>query len=67
MGVRNIGPKKREKILAECTDEIDLLESCVETFMTLGLPRDDAYERVIENGRLAWLRREPEQIWRPFV
>jgi 5'-3' exonuclease len=67
IGVRNIGPKKREKILADCTDEIDLLEACTATFVDSGLTKEEALERVLENGRLAWLRREPEQIWRPFV
>jgi 5'-3' exonuclease len=67
IGVRNIGPKKREKILEDCADEADLLEACTATFVDSGLTKEKAIERVVENGRLAWLRRVPEQIWRPFT
>jgi 5'-3' exonuclease len=67
IGVRNIGPKKREKILAECTTEGDLHIACVATFMDTGLNSAQSETRVLENGRLAWLRRVPEQIWEPFV
>ena len=65
-GVHGIGPKKREKILAECTTEHDLHFMCVETFMNTGLSSDESQARVLENGRLAWLRREQGQIWSPF-
>jgi hypothetical protein len=67
IGVRNIGPKKREKILADCTTEDDLHIACVATFMDTGLNSAQSETRVLENGRLAWLRREPEQIWEPFT
>jgi len=66
-GINGIGPKKREKILAGCTTEEDLYLTCVATFMAAqDLTEDQAKARVLENGRLAWLRRYPDQIWEPF-
>ena len=66
-GVMGIGPKKREVIHSECTTEMDLWVTCIDTFMDTGLTSDGAKERVLENGRLAWLRRVPNQIWEPFT
>jgi hypothetical protein len=66
-GVMGIGPKKREVIHSECTTEMDLWVTCVHTFMDTGLTGDEAKARVLENGRLAWLRRKPNQIWEPFT
>ena len=67
IGVKGIGPKKREKIHKDCTTEHDLHFTCVETFMDTGLTLEEATSRVLENGRLAWLRREVGQIWEPFT
>ena len=46
------------KILADCKTEQELYEECVRAY---GGDED----RVIENGRLLWLRREEKQIWQP--
>jgi len=54
MGVHGIGEKKSQKIL-EGLSEIEMFNKCVELLET--------EERVIENARLLWLRREPNQIW----
>lgn len=56
-GLKGIGPKKSEKMLAEATTEQGLYDVCVAAY---GNP-----ERVLENGRLLWLRREVGQLWEP--
>ena len=57
-GIYGVGPKKADKILADCKTEQELYEECVRAY-----GGDEG--RVIENGRLLWLRREEEQIWQP--
>ena len=57
-GIYGVGPKKADKILADCKTEKELYEECVRAY---GGDED----RVIENGKLLWLRREEEQIWQP--
>jgi hypothetical protein len=52
--VYGIGDKKSQKIL-EGLSEIEMFNKCVELL--------ESEERVIENARLLWLRREPNQIW----
>jgi len=57
-GIYGVGPKKADKILSDCQTEQDLYQECVRAY---GGDED----RVIENGKLLWLRREEEQIWQP--
>lgn len=54
VGIRGVGPVKAEKMLAKATTEKELYAVCLEA---LGA------ERVLENGRLLWLRREVGQMW----
>ena len=54
VGIKGVGPVKAEKMLAKATTEKDLYAVCLEA---LGA------ERVLENGRLLWLRREAGQMW----
>ena len=54
VGVYGIGDKKSQKLLEGLT-EIEMFNKCVELL--------ESEERVIENARLLWLRREPNQIW----
>ena len=56
-GLKGIGPKKSEKMLIEAKTELELYAICVEAYGNT--------ERVLENGRLLWLRREVGQIWEP--
>lgn len=56
IGVKGIGPKKARALL-EGKTEREMYEVCVEK---LG-----SEERAIENGRLLFLRRTPEQLWEP--
>ena len=45
-------------ILGESTDEVEMYNKCVEAY-------DGDVDRVIENARLLWLRREEGQLWHP--
>lgn len=54
VGIKGVGPVKAEKMLAKATTEKELYAVCLEA---LGA------ERVLENGRLLWLRREANQMW----
>lgn len=58
VGLYGVGPKKAEKILADCKTEADMYEECLHQY-------GGEEDRVIENARLLWLRREPDQIWEP--
>lgn len=55
-GAPGIGEKKAAKILANANTEIDLYRCCVEVM---------GEERVLEDARLLWLRRFPNQMWEP--
>lgn len=59
-GIKGVGPKKSEKMLAEATTEKELYGICVDAY-------GGRVERVIENGQLLWLRREEGQLWQPPV
>lgn len=56
IGIKGVGPVKAGKILKDAKTEHDLYQCCV---AALG------EERVLENGRLLWLRRFPYQMWEP--
>ena len=58
IGLQGIGPKKAEKALKDCKTELELYQKCLEMY-------DNNEQRVIENGRLLWLRREAGQMWEP--
>jgi hypothetical protein len=58
IGLKGIGPVKADKILAHCESAADMYLACVEAY-------GGSTERVIENARLLWLRREADQLWQP--
>ena len=58
-GLKGIGPVKANRILAKATTEQAMLSAVQEAYKEAG----EAPERVLENGQLLWLRREPEQMW----
>jgi len=58
VGLYGIGPKKSEKLLEHCETEEDLWKAVVEAY-------DGDLDRIVENARLLWLRRYPEQMWEP--
>jgi hypothetical protein len=55
-GIFRVGEKKATKMLADLKTEQQFYQCCVE-----GLGE----ERVLENARLLWLRRYPNQMWEP--
>ena len=60
IGLKGIGPVKAAKILEGCLTESDLFAKVVEAY-------EGNTARVIENGRLLWIRRQENQIWQPPI
>jgi hypothetical protein len=58
IGIKGIGPVKAQRILKECETEIELYQAVLEAY-------EGNSERVLENGQLLWLQREPNQLWTP--
>lgn len=66
-GIYGIGPAKAAKILEGADSEIALYNAVISAYSEqpdIG-GRDKAKERVLENGRLLWLRRYDNQLWNP--
>ncbi len=61
-GLKQIGPKKAEKILADCKTEQEMFEAVKKAYES----KEEPFDRLIENGKLLWLRREPGQVWEPY-
>jgi 5'-3' exonuclease len=57
-GLYGIGPAKAKKILLGATTERELFDRCVAKY-------DGDVDKVIQNGRLLWLRRWEGQLWSP--
>ena len=57
-GLFRVGPKKAEKILDGAVSEEELWDRVVKAY-------EGDEERVVENARLLWLRREVGEIWLP--
>ena len=55
-GAPGIGKAKAAKLLADLKTEQELYQCCVEAM---------GADRVLEDARLLWLRRKPNQIWEP--
>ena len=55
-GAYRVGPVRANKMLKDAKTEQELYACCVEAL---------GEERVLENARLLWLRREKDQIWNP--
>lgn len=60
-GIDGIGPKKAEKALKDCTNELELYEAVWKMYQNHNL----SHERLVEVGRLLWLRRSENQMWLP--
>ncbi len=58
VGLKGIGPKKAEKLLKDCKTEQELYDAVLKAY-------DNDTERVLENGRLLWIRRKPNEMWNP--
>jgi hypothetical protein len=57
-GLKGIGDVKAKRILKECKDENEMYLAVLKAY-------EGNSERVLENGQLLWIRREPNQIWKP--
>ena len=55
-GIHRVGDVKATKMLADAKTEQELYACCVEAM---------GADRVLENARLLWLRRQPNQLWEP--
>jgi DNA polymerase-1 len=60
IGIKGIGPVKSSKLLEDIADEKTLYKKCLEAY-------DGDAARVLENGQLLWLRRQPNQLWQPPI
>jgi hypothetical protein len=60
VGIKGIGSVKAERLLKECKNENEMYLAVLEAYKG-----DD--KRVLENGQLLWIRREPNQMWHPPV
>jgi hypothetical protein len=58
VGIKGIGTVKAERLLKECKNEKEMYLAVLEAY------KDDD-KRVLENGQLLWIRREPNQMWQP--
>jgi hypothetical protein len=58
IGIKGIGTVKAERLLKECKNENEMYLTVLEAY-------DGNAERVLENGRLLWIRRQPLQLWTP--
>lgn len=57
-GLHRVGDVRATKMLADAKTEQELYACCVEAM---------GAERVLENARLLWLRRQPNQLWEPPI
>lgn len=58
IGIKGIGTVKAERLLKECKNENEMYLAILEAY-------EGNAERVLENGRLLWIRRQPLQLWQP--
>jgi len=56
VGLKGIGPVKAKKVLEKCTNENELYQAVLKAY-------EGDQQRVLENGQLLWLQREPNQVW----
>lgn len=59
--LKGIGTVKADKILKDCTTEIELYQAVSEAYEKTEEPA----ERLLENARLLWLRRTEGELWEP--
>lgn len=63
IGLKGIGPAKAEKILGGCTTEAQLIHAVGMAYATAKDMEPDPEARLLENGRLLWIRRIPDELW----
>jgi hypothetical protein len=57
IGLKGIGPAKAAKILADCTNEKEMYDACINAY-------DGNVDRVHENANLLYLRRKENETWK---
>jgi len=57
-GLKGIGPVKATKILENCTTENSLFKAVSEKY-------NHDIDKITERGRLLWIRRKENQLWKP--
>jgi hypothetical protein len=57
-GIKGIGTVKADKLLADTTTEDEMYAAVLKAY-------DGNEERVIENGKLLWIRRKENEVWLP--
>lgn len=58
VGLKGVGPVKAKRILEECTNENELYQAVLKAY-------EGNLDRVLENARLLWLQRTPNEVWHP--
>ena len=70
-GLFRVGPVKAYNALADCKDENDLMTAVIKMYAEHKDYEDKDYDyimdRIIENGKLLWLRRKVGQVWQPYI
>lgn len=61
-GIPGCGPKKAEKLLEGLIDEAEYYEVCRQTYQK---EYGDGDAALLENARLLWIRRQPNEWWNP--
>lgn len=62
-GIPRIGPKKAEKLLEGLTEPYEMYVACLKAYTKYY--EEIAYEALLENARLLWMQREPDELWEP--
>ena len=60
-GLKGIGPKKAEKILSCCANEIEMYNMCCKAYKEHNV----SIEQMHENAELLYMLREPGVYWKP--
>ena len=68
-GLKGVGPKTAEKVLANCTTEEELYAAVLICYINhkpfMDYPREDIEDMIVRNARLLWIRKEEGELWQP--
>lgn len=63
-GIKGVGEKTAEKILAESETEEDMWYTVLNKWAEY-LQHDSVYETVVRNAQLLWMRTKEDELWQP--
>ena len=63
-GVKGCGPVTAAEALQGCTTETEMYQAALSLYMQ-GYGEDEGEAALLENARLIWIRRYPNQMWEP--